>query len=238
MKKPENTLVRLPILMICGTCLIISGVLVWWDKTAYTPSSTSKPAMRETQLAARQATDLSKNLETPPAYAGFVCSPTSAPALSDLANDVLRRVQELLASGDSADWGPEYTNLLPTLVKISPNAAAHFAESMKSDLLRADTLRTVAQTWASLDSVSAVNWAAQLPDIQERNLELGYVCNEIAVTDPAQAAQLVDRSGLGEHTEAVLQNVAQKWAVQNFSEAKAWATAQPSGKRGDVLWHI
>jgi len=234
MKQPENNRVRLPVLVLCTACLLLSGLLIWWGKTDHTSSSTNEvDVLGKGQMASQQSAGLPKSLAR--GDMASVRSPTIVPIFNDPADDLLERVQRLFATGNSADRDLVYTNLLPALVRMNPSLAAQFAESTKSDLLRTDTLRTVAQTWALLDSEGAIGWAAQLPETAERNLELGYVCTEIASTDPTRAVQVVEQSGLGERTEAVLENIAQKWAAQDFPEAKAWAMAEPSGERRDTL---
>jgi hypothetical protein len=211
-------------------------MLIWWDKTCHSALSTSTiPTSKKPQLAFKQSARPSKSIESVSADGDLVCSPTVAPVFNDPADDLLKRVQQLLATGDYADRDLAYTNLLPALVKMKPDVAAQFAESVKSDLLRAETLRVVAQTWASLNPAEAENWSAQLPDSKERNLELSFVCNEVASTDAARAVRTVEQLGLGEHTEAMLQNFAERWAAQDFASAKAWVMAQPASEHRDNL---
>jgi hypothetical protein len=234
-KQPKNNLVRLPTLVICGMGLILSGSLIWWNMTHHDSSSTKKTHDLETRQTARQSTKRSEHPESIPARAGPVRPQSVAPAINDSADYLLKRLQTFFAPGKSADRDFAYTNLLPALVKIKPEVAAQFAESINSDLLRADTLRVVAQAWASLNPTDAANWAAQLPDATERNLELSYVCVEIAATDPALAMQIVNQSGLGEHTDAVLQDIAQQWAEQDLSSASTWIEQLPAGKERNQI---
>jgi hypothetical protein len=203
--------------------------------THHNSSSTKRIHDLETRQTARQSTKLSQHLESISAYTNPVRPQSAAPVSNDSADDLLKRLQTFFATGDPADRDFVYTNLLPALVKMKPKFAAQFAESINSDLLRADTLRVVAQTWASLNPTDAVNWAAQLPDAGERNLELSYVCVEIATTDPARAVQIVKQSGLGEHTEAVLQDIAQQWAEQDISSASTWIKQLPAGEERNQM---
>lgn len=234
-KQPENNLVRLPTLLICGMGLILSGSLIWWNMPHHNSSSTKKIHDLETRQTARQYTKLSQHIESISTYTNSVRPQSVAPVINDSADDLLKRLQTFFATGDPADRDFAYTNLVPALVKMKPKFAAQFAESINSDLLRADILRVVAQTWASLNPTDAANWAAQLPDAGERNLELSYVCVEIAATAPARAVQIVIQSGLGEHTEAVLQDIAQQWAEQDLSSAATWIEQLPAGEERNQM---
>lgn len=221
--------------VICGTGLFLSAALMWWGKTSHASSLVRASASRKIQSVFRRPIGVSKDLETTQPDARLVGCSTPEHIVNDETEDLLASVQRLFSTGNPSDRDLVYTNLLPALVRMNPVVAAHFAEDMKSDLFRAEILRTVAQTWASLDPESAVKWAGQLQNSDEQTLELSYVCNELSVKDPARAAQIVNQWTLGEHKEAVLQNIAQQWAAQNFDDAKTWAIAEPASELRNVL---
>jgi hypothetical protein len=159
----------------------------------------------------------------------------TSPADNHLVDDLTRRVRNLLATGDPADQDLAFTDLLPTLIGIDPAAAARLAESLGPGPVRTESLRRVAQVWASSNSADAEAWAAQLPEVSERHLQLSLVLNEVANTNPALAVLEVERLDLGEHTNVMLQHFAQRWAAQDFPAAKAWAMAHPAGEQRDYL---
>jgi hypothetical protein len=159
----------------------------------------------------------------------------SVPADNHFVADLTRRVRNLLATGDPADQDSVFTDLLPALIRIDPAAAARLAESLEPGPVRTESLRRVAQVWASSNSADAETWASQLADASERDLQLSFVCNEIASTDPARAVLEVERLDLGAHTDVMLQHFAQRWAAQDFTSAKAWAMAHAAGEQRDNL---
>jgi len=157
------------------------------------------------------------------------------PAGNRLVDDLATRMRNLLATSAPAEQDLVFTELLPQMIRIDPAAAARLAESLEPGPARTESLRRVAQLWASSNSADAQTWATQLPNVDERDLQLSFVCNEIASTDPARAVREVERLELGEHTDVMLQHFAQRWAERDFTAATGWAKTHPAGVLRDNL---
>jgi hypothetical protein len=213
-----------PALLVAAIGLMVAGVLTGLDDV-FINSSQSTPItpVPITHEFAKESVRTPINRDGSP------------PARNYLADDLSKRMRKLLATGDPADQDLASIDLLPALIRIDPAAAARLAESLELGPARTEFLRRVAQVWASTNSADAETWAAQLPDTSERDLQLGFVCNEIGSTDPTRAVREVEHLGLGEHTEVMLEHLTQRWAAQDFPAAKAWAMAHPAGELRDHL---
>ena len=139
----------------------------------------------------------------------------------------------MLASDPAAR--DRFQTSLAELVRIHPEAAARFAESLAAGEMREEALRRVAQSWTAQDPASAEGWAAQLSDPAERVSTLSDACFQIAQTNPAQALFKAEQYGLGAATGAVLENLVQQWAGQDFYSAANWAEQQPAGGQRDEM---
>jgi hypothetical protein len=213
-----------PALLVAAMGLMVARVLTWQND----PSIKSSPTMPimpfpKTHEFADEPMCPAVNREV------------AAPADNHRVDDLTRHLRNLLATGDPAVQDLVFTDLLPALIRIDPAAAARLAESLEPGPARTESLRTVAQVWASSNFADVETWAAQLPGAGERDLQLSFVCNQIANTDPARAVLEVERLDLGEHTDIMLEHFAQRWAAQDFIAAKAWAVAHPAGEQRDHL---
>jgi hypothetical protein len=211
-------------LLVAATGFIVAGMLTWQEDPSInsSPPTPAAPVPKAHEFA-HEPTWPAINREV------------AAPADDHLVNDLTRRVRNLLSTGDLADQDLVFTDLLPALIRIDPAAAARLAESLEPGPARTESLRRVAQVWASSSSADAETWAAQLPEVSERQLQLSLICNEVANTDPARAVLEVERLDLGEHRGVMLQHFAQRWAAQDLSAAKAWTMAHPAGEERDNL---
>ena len=129
----------------------------------------------------------------------------------------------------------QFPAVLAELVQINPEAAARFASSLESAALRAQALRLVAQNWAAQDPASAEKWASHLPDESERDSTLADVCFQIAQTDARQAVEAASQHGLEKMPGAVMENLVQQWAGQDFSSAASWIKQRPPGEQRDQM---
>jgi hypothetical protein len=95
---------------------------------------------------------------------------------------------------------------------------------------------------AAKDSEAALERVSQMSVAEEREAALKEVCLQLAVSDPASAMnaawqfQLGSLGGLAEN--AVLEELAGRWAATDLSAALAWLSQQPldeAGQRDRVL---
>ncbi|HEX9045465.1 MAG TPA: hypothetical protein VF988_00445 [Verrucomicrobiae bacterium] len=87
--------------------------------------------------------------------------------------------------------------------------------------------------WARRHTGAAIDWAAQHPDSENRDLVLVAACFEIANTNPAEAVALADQFSLTNN--ATLDNLGEQWARRDLDAARTWAMAKPEGEGRNQL---
>jgi len=125
----------------------------------------------------------------------------------------------LLATDDPRNINKVYNELVPTLVKMDPRAAADFAQSPEAAQWRSDLMMVVAQSWAKLNTDDAQAWASQLqnpPDNPtERDTILSYISFAVADVNPARAVQVLEQCPINkDRFEIMVENLAQQLADQ------------------------
>lgn len=154
------------------------------------------------------------------------------------ANDSTKSLPEQLAvyveAGDSFDR-PEFAASLARFLQLDPDGAANFAVSLAPGSLREEALRRVAQGLAFLDSGRAEEWGANLSDDGERASALADVCLQVAQTDGGEAVRKAERHQLSEAPGALMENLVQQWAGQDFSAAVGWTLGLPPGEQREQI---
>lgn len=115
------------------------------------------------------------------------------------------------------------------------NAAAEEARQIPSPSLREETTRRVVQDWAVEDPVSALSWAAGLPDPHESEIAMTQICSRVADTDPALAIRLAMDRHLDEIPGDLVGGFTAGWASRDLSAARGWVNSQPEGPLRDSL---
>jgi hypothetical protein len=127
------------------------------------------------------------------------------------------------------------TQLLPALVEEDAPAAARLAESITDLNLRGEVIYLVARLWGKKDVEAALTWAGALKIEYEREAALTDAALELAREDLSRALQLSARFFREDEPSPVLENLAQRWAENNFPAALAWTLANSTGPQRDEL---
>ncbi len=77
--------------------------------------------------------------------------------------------------------------------------------------------------------------AAQISDVAEREKILITACLRWAEYDPADALRVARELGLDEVSNALFEDILQKWADTDFPAALAWAKRESAGEQRDRL---
>jgi hypothetical protein len=88
--------------------------------------------------------------------------------------------------------------------------------------------------WAARDPHAAARWADDLIDPALRQEALEVVCFKVAETEPATAADMVERFAL-EDAPGVVENLAAHWAAADPSAALEWAERRSAGEIREAL---
>ena len=148
--------------------------------------------------------------------------------------ELLEKIRAGRGSTNDADRDEIFTNLLPTLVRQDVKAAAELAESLEPGSLREQALRAVARAWAEQDADSACHWAAQLPDLTERNSTLEESLTQLGKSDPGKAMTLVGSYNTDDRSldaaGDLRANLAQSWAEKDWLAALTWIQANPTSE--------
>jgi hypothetical protein len=147
-----------------------------------------------------------------------------------------QQILSALQSGNPGDQAEIFTNQLPALIGLDPQAAARLAEAVTAPEWRTELMRVVAQKWAEAQPQAAAKWAEQLPNPNERDTVLSCVCFQVAATAPDQAVQILEQGGVDDDRRwMMLGNLAQQWAAQDASAATVWAEGYPPDAKRDHL---
>ncbi|MEI6674132.1 MAG: hypothetical protein WCO57_03035 [Verrucomicrobiota bacterium] len=91
----------------------------------------------------------------------------------------------------------------------------------------------IASEWARQDSSAAFTWASSLSS-NDKGAAMTSVIGEIASTDPRKAAGMVASMDAASQGKAY-EDIARKWATQNFSDAEAWIHTLPADQQGAAM---
>jgi hypothetical protein len=129
---------------------------------------------------------------------------------------------------------------LTLLTDIDPVAAAALAKST-DDTFRTEALGWVARSWAEGDPYAVLKWAAGLtnsPMGLDRDHVVCIACESIARTDPETALALLTQYRI-KPDALIYQNIASKWAVEDFDAAEAWAeSSAPAESRSPIFINL
>ena len=103
-----------------------------------------------------------------------------------------------------------------------PAAAADYAAALPAGRERLDLLAAATKQWSSINPDAAIEWAKQQPNPSTQNLALRQIAGNLAVENPAQAAELISTFAPGEEKWDLLHRVAAKWADGNLDNALVW----------------
>ncbi len=103
---------------------------------------------------------------------------------------------------------------------------------MKQTTERDDSIRKLAQEWASEDPTSAEQWASNLPENADRTQALNLVCMTRAKHSPAEAISMAQRNMTG---GALVEDIVGRWASKDFAEASEWVTGSTTGDMRNSL---
>lgn len=153
-------------------------------------------------------------------------------------SNLIEKLNAIVRSGQTTD-SERFSSLLVRLLEIDPAAAAEWAATLASGPLREEALRKISQIWASKNPANAEIWAAGLSDESERQTSLENVCLQFAQDNASEAVGIAEKYKLGTQSGTVMENLARRWAVQDFLAASAWVKAQPPGKsRDQMVMHL
>lgn len=154
--------------------------------------------------------------------------------------EVVKRTRVVLESDGmknfpaSAIHGSVPENRLPVSGR-NWSASAEEARLISSASLREETTRRVVQDWAVEDPVSALSWAAGLPDPDESEIAMIHVCSRVADSDPALAIRLAMDQHLDEIPGDLVGGFTASWASRDLPAARGWVGSQPEGALRDSL---
>jgi hypothetical protein len=78
-----------------------------------------------------------------------------------------------------------------------------------------------------------LNQAAMISDEEERKNALIIACLHWADFNPADALDLARKFGLGQVSDSLCEDIAQKWAGSDFTSALTWANRESPGEQRD-----
>ena len=123
------------------------------------------------------------------------------------------------------------------MAQADPQAAIRTFENLG---IPADqsTLANLAQLWASKDVSAATAWALTKPDGEPRDRLVARIAYVMAEQNPSDAANLAVKSiAPGEvQTEAAI-SIVHRWALQDWSSARAWVDLFPQGPLQERAQH-
>lgn len=90
----------------------------------------------------------------------------------------------------------------------------------------------IASEWAKQDPTAALAWANSLTT--EKNQALSAVVGEVAKTDPAKAAGMLQTME-GTDKSSAYRTVAEQYGASNFSEAQSWIRTLPADQQDAAL---
>ena len=217
--------------VVVAFLLLIAGLFVFYRhqvpaaSTAQLPSRDVLPASHPLPVA--EVDDVGQRV-------GGGGRSREATARDDPA-ELIKRLQAAFSSPRLEGLELALTKLLPLLVQQNPTAAAHLAESIQDEDLRAEVLSRVGQLWAARDPLTALRWADGLKADSEREAVLAQASRQIAGSDPALAVHLHAQFLHDEFPNSALENLTQLWAERNFNEALDWTSSRAEGAQREQL---
>ncbi len=137
-----------------------------------------------------------------------------------------------LASPDESVRSHAVEHLFAYFAKEDPAAARRIVESTGASSQRARLVQILAIALARADRRDALEWAAAIPDAVEREDATSVVLTEISMTEPSEAVRLRQDAGRAAD-DPVLENLVQRWAEKDLTEALQWADSLPPGEQRD-----
>lgn len=158
-------------------------------------------------------------------------------ALTNLADNAPATAVTLLAQMPSIHhdhlWERAYSNW----AMKEPAVALAAWEAHKHPAERREALKGVASSLARLDVASAVEWATELENGEEKRQAMHEILGKAFATSPALAAQYVEELAPVDRDGAMsfVDRIAQRWADEDPAEATNWAETLPPEQR-DRAW--
>jgi hypothetical protein len=134
--------------------------------------------------------------------------------------------------------------LSEALMHANPGKAAEFAESLEPGDQRDQILNQIARAWALKDAATALNWASERRDTDERERLLDVIRSEREKRDGPDApesvvvddlATAVKQFAWDKSQASAVETLTQKWAAKNLSAALEWVEQVPEGGMRDSL---
>lgn len=115
---------------------------------------------------------------------------------------------------------------------VRPNGAASKEDAERWNL--------PSRPWSTTDEglrqlEEDVSRAAQIASAAERESVLVAACLRWAEIEPADSLRIARVLGLDQVSNAVCEDIIQKWAVRDFASAAGWAGNEPAGEQRDRL---
>lgn len=106
---------------------------------------------------------------------------------------------------------------------------------LESPVLREELERRALHIWTESDPAAAVAWAHAIPDTAESSQALDAICTQMSESDPRVALEALIDADDGQSSMALIENVAGRWASEDFDTARHWAEIQDDGPVRDRL---
>jgi hypothetical protein len=122
--------------------------------------------------------------------------------------------------------------------------AAEFAQSLEPGELRDRVMNRITQVWAMKDPETAMNWAGQRANPEERDRLMEIIVSEREKKDAPDATEsqvvedlsaAVNQISADDSKKVQVENLTQKWAFKNLPAAMDWVEQQPGGEIRDNL---
>jgi len=158
------------------------------------------------------------------------------------AEQLQKRILEMLGTGDPRDLNRTYNILVPQLVHLNPAEAAAFAQAVSNPEWRHDLMMVVAQSWAIINPDEAQTWASGLNNPPgnpwERDNMVSYVGFSIAEKDLARAVQVLEECKINSgRQEVMVENLAQQWTDRgDLTPLVEWVDKLPPGTERDSMY--
>lgn len=142
----------------------------------------------------------------------------------------------------SLSWS-EFDQILTVLpesakkMEVISEAAIEAGESLRTDRLaqllvhlpegkgRQDALRASCMIWQAVSPEGLASWMAQLTTDADRDWVLAGMARGLAVSNPQEAAALLDQASSPEARKEVIRGVSANWMASDPAAAKAWVSS-------------
>jgi hypothetical protein len=161
-------------------------------------------------------------------------APTSAPGPDPRSEQLQVEIQRALDSNDPDARYRAYTQLVPALLAIDPEAMKRLVENSPPGSIHEELLHHTSRAWSAVNVTGAIQWANGMTDQSERVTAANEIVSQLGQTDPAQAIEVADVLGVGRNDGSV-EHIALLWAAQDLHASLQWVEAQPPGVQRDRL---